>query len=60
MPKYVLKYKNGKKEFQSQPVEADTHRHAMIVIRDKYPNSTKDMTDFELLDNIGVIKEKDE
>jgi hypothetical protein len=57
MPKYVLRFKIGKKEHTSQPVEAKTPRQAMRVFRGRYYATLKGWSDFNVLDKIGVAKD---
>jgi hypothetical protein len=45
--------------FTSRPVIAETHRHAMLVFKRRCLQTLKGMSDFDILDKIGVIKELD-
>jgi len=56
---YQLEIKNKNRDvFRSKIVEAETHRQALEKIKKIHYIITKQFSDFELLDNIGVIQDK--
>lgn len=59
MPKYILQFRSGKKMFTSRPVIAETHRHAMLVFKRRCLQTLKGMSDFDILDKIGVVPNYD-
>lgn len=57
MPRYILQFKTGGKEFKSKIIEAETHNHAMIMFRRRHSRKLKGMSTFDILDKIGVVKD---
>jgi hypothetical protein len=45
--------------FTSRPVIAETHRHAMLVFKRRCLQTLKGMSDFDILDKIGVVPNYD-